>query len=959
MNYPVFVKLRTQFFTILLIAFGSLCILLFLGRQRLNKAVNDSTQIVDNQFSPLLLENAPKLRKTYEGLTALLDAMSAAQRARILQLQSISLNKIENLDSLISDSESSLALLKSTLAYAERSFPSFVLAEWDTQKPIFEQWYQEELKIISLTKELSTDLERRIESRENSDSLFIPFRASIDLLGQQIDSLLLEQREQNRTLDVGTAISFVLNADRDAYQALMEEQKVFLTNGLSVEEFENLVAHHSENLEQIETRLSQARELVGNDLSSSIQQVVRMYQAWKYASEETVSITSHIQNLLRERENIVDESNLHYRKIQEEMNVLNLRIRDFATEQIADFETARDRAIVVNYKLQTEAKNYTQIFNLLALVSFVSFLVLLFFQRRLVYRIIGLSKYLSQLDESNLQIPYSPPKQGLFPARELDNLTENLNGMRLRLVDVIEKHSSALSDLASSEAHFASVFNNHFSPMLLVSPEDGKIFDANEAAAKLYQCSVDELRHSQLSDFAEDSLVKSVLSLTDAESKVIESEQRSKNESTFSAEVYAGLIDHHTDRKALLIIQDITDRMKFEQALLNAKNEAEAANNAKDDFLSVMSHELRTPLNPIIGYAQILRDYSEEEFIQECSTITINAANRMLEIVDSILFFSKINAEIQPLPKTNFYYEEMLEEVVSMIRVQKPLPSVRFKNGGNKRYSIGPDMEFRASLNAVKQILINFFSNALKYGEKSAIVVSLGLKDEPVIGSNRLLISVSDGGPGVPEEHKKDIFKPFTQVDSSISRKNEGLGLGLAICARLAESLEAEIGYDANSPSGSIFWLDCPVTITQTTGTSVDKEDSDPKLQSEPKILLVEDNRDNALYLSKALNTLGAKSFHVFDGESAIEKCKSESFDIAMLDISMQGLDGISTLSRLQQIPDFKNRTRCVAVTAHASQEMEDRCLANGFDSFLRKPVTIDQLRYAIARLAVANDPSN
>lgn len=943
-------KLRTQFFSILLIAFGSLCILLILGRNRLNKAVEDSTQIVDNQFSPLLLENAPKLRRTYEGLTALLDAMSSAQAARILQLQNITLNKIENLDALITDSENSLSQMRSTLQYAERSFPAFILAEWETQKPAFEQWYQEELKIISLTKNLSADLAMRIESRNNSEQLFLPFRSSIDLLGQQIDTLLLEQQERSSTVDVGSAISLVLNADRDAYQALMSEQAIFLKNNIPASEFEDLIKTHTENLEQIETRLSRASELVGKELASSIQQVQRMYQTWKEASDETVTITKGIHELLHEREAFVEESNRHYKIIQEELNVLNLKIRDFATEQIAEFETARDKAIVVNQKLQTEAKNYTQVFNLLALISFFSFIVLLVFQRRLVYRIIGLTKYLSKLDEANLQEPYSPPKQRLFPTQELDKLTNSLNAMRLRLVDIIEKHSRALSELSKSEAHFSSVFYNNFSPMLLVSPEAGRILDANEAASRLYQCSIDELKSSSLSTFKDKALIEATRSLTDKEGKILESTQRLKNDHAFSAEIYAGLVDHHTDRKALLIIRDITERLEFEQELLEAKNEAVSANKAKDDFLSVMSHELRTPLNPIIGYAQILRDYNKEEFIQECSTITINAANRMLEIVDSILFFTKINADIQPLPVTNFHYDELVEEIIATVRIQKPTAAIEIENGGMNLHSIESETELIASLNALKQILMNFFTNALKYGENSTVIVRIGLKSDPSVEKNRILLSVSDYGPGVPEAYKDKVFKPFTQIDSSISRKSEGLGLGLAISAKLAESIGARIGCDDNQPTGAVFWLDCPLIVSLPKKLPPPISQSNRTLPSEPRILVVEDNQDNALYLSHALKALGAKSYHVTDGETAIEKCRNENFDVALLDISMKGLDGIATLNQLHQIPDFKDRTKCVAVTAHASQEMEERCLANGFDSFLRKPVTIDQLRNALSR---------
>ncbi|MDQ8181244.1 response regulator [Pelagicoccus sp. SDUM812005] len=954
-------KLRTQFLTILLLVFGSLCILLFLGRQRLSEAVADTEQIVDHQFNPLVFENAPRLQETYEGLTGLLNTIRDANQARIAQIKSTYLSRShDEIQRLSSDARRSLQNMESTLQILSKTLPVALKTDWESHQQTINNWIQEERQIIQLTEELSEQISQRAHYHELAEQSFIPFRASIDTLGERADQQLLAPDPSAKVADLGKAVSLILNADRDSFQARMAAQRIVLHVETDTQRYHRTRAEYEDNMEQIVQRLSQAQTLLGNSENIGFAVVNDLYRKWAQHSAAAVAISDQILDKLRLRERRIHDANLLFAQSQDWLSKAHARLKSIAVQEFAAFETARTEALSTSDNIRNRARSYLTLFNFLAILAFLCFLVLLVFQRRLVRNLIGLSTYLSELDEKKLSTPYRTPPQRILPSLELTQLADNLNAMRGRLVDIIQAHKDALTRLSRSETRFSSLFYNSVSPTLLANPQTGKIVDANQAAAELYQVSIEQLRESELAQFdaasasSQHTIAQSIKQLPATHSLQFGSLQRRSDQSTFDAQVYAGTVEIDAAPHALILINDISKRVEFEQQLLKAKEAAEASSRAKDEFLSVMSHELRTPLNPIIGYAQLLESSSSPESdANEFAQGILTGANHMLGVVDRILQFTHLSQDESPATPQIFTLDTLLQESRDYARLNAQGGQVTFQNGSDTLQAIFPSATLKGPKLNLTQILLNLLENALKYAEGSPIKITTGLTQSAKACTLHLI--VEDQGPGVPETFRKALFSPFTQADSSFTRQHEGLGLGLAICHKLATQADGDIAYEPNSPKGSRFTATFPVTLTQTlplaeNAPSQADASSRPASLPQTQILLVEDNPENARYLTYVLDQMGCHVDFADNGPQAIEKAQQKRYHAALIDISLKGMDGLEILDRLNQIPTFKEATKSIAVTAHASNSLRDTCLSHGFHDFLTKPVSAQLLGNTIQR---------
>ncbi|MDQ8184790.1 response regulator [Pelagicoccus sp. SDUM812002] len=958
-------KLRTQFLTILLLAFGSLCILLILGRQRLSEAVADTEHIVDHQFNPLVFENAPRLQETYAGLTGLLNTIRDANQARIAQIKSTYLTRSEGeIQALIRDARESLDNMEATLEVVERTFPAALRSNWQSHLQTTNEWIEEERQIIKLTEELSQQIAERSQDHEQAEQAFIPFRASIDTLGERADQKLTNQKPNSNLADIGKAISLILNADRDSYQARMAEQRIVLHVETDARRYQLTRTNYEENMEQIDRRLEQAQSLLGYSEDIGFSVVADLYDKWEQHSSAAVAISDQILDKLQQRERRIAAANLLFTRSQDWLAQAHAQLKSIAVEELDAFERARDQALSTSDNIRERAHTYILIFNILAILAFLCFLVLLIFQRRLVHNLIGLSSYLSELDEAKLKTPYQMPPQRILPSLELNQLAENLNAMRIRLVDIIDAHKTTLKNLSRSEARFSSLFYNSVSPILLAHPETGKIVDANQAAADLYEFSIEQLRQITFNQLDADesetdrSIAKGIRELSETQSLQFESLQRKSDQSTFNAEVYAGIVEIDQTLHSLVMINDVSKRVEFEQQLLKAKEAAESSSRAKDEFLSVMSHELRTPLNPIIGYAQLLQTNPDCADGQEFANGILTGANHMLEVVDRILQFTQLSQDETPANTQNFTAETLLQEVRDYAKLNAGNGQVTFQNGSDSLQGIFPGATLRGPKLNIVQILLNLLDNAIKYSGGKPIRVTTALTQN----NNRstLHILVEDEGAGVPETFRDALFSPFTQADSSFTRAHEGLGLGLAICQKLANQADGQIAYEPNKPQGSRFITAFPVIIEEglPVADGILPENAQISIAApspHTQILLVEDNSNNAHYLTYVLEQMGYEIDYASDGPQAIEKAKQKHYHAALIDISLKEMDGLQILDRLQRIPNYKETTKSIAVTAHASDTMRSTCLSRGFDDFLTKPVSPEQLGSTISRHVPGN----
>lgn len=400
-----------------------------------------------------------------------------------------------------------------------------------------------------------------------------------------------------------------------------------------------------------------------------------------------------------------------------------------------------------------------------------------------------------------------------------------------------------------------------------------------------------------------------------------------------------------------MIIEDISERKIFERQLIAEKNRAEVAALAKSNFLASMSHEIRTPLNGVLGMLDVLQQSELRAAQKRQIDIAMTSGGALLQLLNNILDFSKIDAGKLDLEISNLNIKVLLEDVCS------PFAYLAKEKQLDFTLKIDSDMPPWIQTDALRlsQVLNNLLSNAVKFTHHGAIHVTATLRQQQTV--TMLSIDIKDTGIGITAEQAEWIFDPFTQADASTTRQYGGTGLGLAICQQLSQLLGGGLNVESTLGEGSCFTLWLCVEPGEAVVDQAPTLVSATHIPTHCRILLVDDNPVNCEVVRLMLQQVGLTVQMAHDGAQAIEQLKtddqSQPFDLVLMDCMMPVMDGYqaTTAIRSGQAGDRYRQIPVLALTANAMSGDKEKCLMAGMTGYLSKPVTQQSLLAEIAKV--------
>jgi signal transduction histidine kinase/CheY-like chemotaxis protein len=406
------------------------------------------------------------------------------------------------------------------------------------------------------------------------------------------------------------------------------------------------------------------------------------------------------------------------------------------------------------------------------------------------------------------------------------------------------------------------------------------------------------------------------------------------------------------------MVQSYTDITE----LVRAKEAAEAGARAKSVFLATMSHEIRTPLNGVLGMASLLREGRlSPEQRRNVDAIT-SCGDALLHIINDILDLSKLEAGMMEIENEPFDLTALIASAVDVTR------GAAASKGITIEVDADPDLPriVRGDRNRLRQAMLNLLSNAVKFTEVGQVV----LRAAPGTAAGQLRIEVSDTGIGIPDEARDRLFKEFSQVDASISRRFGGTGLGLAITQRIVQAMQGRIGLDSEPGKGSRFWFEIPLAAAPDAVLTEDRPVLEKRSLPVPvsaiaageltlsgqagngwRILVVEDMAVNQMVARGLLEARGHSADVAADGLEAIAKAEANDYDLILMDMQMPRMDGLEATRLMRARGGKLAMVPIVAMTANAFGSDQAACAEAGMNDFVSKPIDAERLHEALDRV--------
>lgn len=405
--------------------------------------------------------------------------------------------------------------------------------------------------------------------------------------------------------------------------------------------------------------------------------------------------------------------------------------------------------------------------------------------------------------------------------------------------------------------------------------------------------------------------------------------------------------------KALVTIQDITDRIERENELKEAREAAVQASVAKSSFLALMSHEIRTPLNAVLGAFGLIDSKGLDPSLKQFLNVGREGAESLLHIINDVLDFSKMEAGKLQLEPALFNVQESINGVLQVIgprALEKGISLTEELDIDVPEFLIG-------DAGRIRQVLLNLCSNAVRFTTKGGVHINVS-RTEQEDETAHVRFQVKDTGCGVPPEDHDHLFEEFWGASNNKLDITSSTGLGLPISKQLVEMMGGSIGFDSEPDCGSIFWFELALKTPSNEAVKVEENKSHKFKQIAPyvdlpalqgRVLLAEDNPANQLIEQTVLERIGLQVDVVANGHEAITAVRNIPYDMVLMDINMPEMDGIEATAAIRKLPGALSSIPIIAMTALAMPGDKDNFLSQGMDGYISKPIIREELYTCIA----------
>lgn len=406
----------------------------------------------------------------------------------------------------------------------------------------------------------------------------------------------------------------------------------------------------------------------------------------------------------------------------------------------------------------------------------------------------------------------------------------------------------------------------------------------------------------------------------------------------------------------IVIVTDLSERMRNMQRLEEAKKEAESANRSKSVFLANMSHEIRTPMNAILGFSELVLKMDTSAEVREYVTDIKNSCLNLLAVINDILDISKLDSGKAELVCSNYNTAALLQDVYHIMDIQAKKKGLQFQMNTDPRLP----SELYGDKTRVRGILINLLSNAVKYTEKGSVVFIVrlvGMENKVA----RLEFAITDTGIGLKESAMEHLFDSFARFDSERNTNIEGTGLGLSIVNGYVKLMGGTIEVDSIYGRGTTFTVNVeqgvvngtPINLTTSASQDSDTLNVSGMKIRDTRVLVTDDNQINLKVIKNTLEYYGLTVTTATCGKEAIEQCAEKEFDIVFMDQMMPQMDGVEAMHRIRQLSEHympQAKGKIVVLTANAIEGVRKELLDAGFDDYLSKPINYQELERVFER---------